>query len=132
MDKNTLSQLYDLLVNIDQETGIRYGVVLLHHLEDSIIDRLMIDENMTNAPDFNLEDGFEWPDEPEYEGEYGGVKYQIFYLGGAPHLMVLHSPHIVKARLCSPCIPNAGDLDSLDDSGCDTYGVPADWYYSGQ
>lgn len=41
---------------------------------------------------------------------------------------VIDSPVVVNANVCSPCFPNAGDLDNLIDSGIETYGIPADWY----
>ena len=67
-------------------------------------------------------------DEPTLAGICEGVRYEISWLGGAPLLWVLESPVISKARLCSPCCPNAGDLNSLDDDGYECYGIPADWY----
>jgi hypothetical protein len=50
-------------------------------------------------------------DEPEIEGEYDGVKYRIRWLGGAPLLWVIEGPIGYANRLCSPCVPNAADLD---------------------
>lgn len=67
-------------------------------------------------------------EEPNISGTSEGVEYSISWLGGAPLLWVFESPIISKARLCSPCVPNAGDLDSLDDDGYECYGIPADWY----
>ena len=67
-------------------------------------------------------------EEPTLAGTCEGVRYEISWLGGAPLLWVLESPVISKARLCSPCCPNAGDLNSLDDDGYECYGIPADWY----
>ena len=67
-------------------------------------------------------------EEPVIEGTCDGVSYAISWLGGAPLLWVFDSPVISKVRLCSPCVPNAGDLDSLDDDGYECYGIPADWY----
>ena len=68
-------------------------------------------------------------DEPQIEGHYEGVKYQVSWLGGAPMLWVIESPHLVQVNdLCSPCVPGAADLDSgLTDYGFECYGVPADW-----
>lgn len=67
-------------------------------------------------------------EEPYIEGECEGVKYGISWLGGAPLLWVYWSPFTTHARLCSPCVPNAGDLDSLDpENGFECYDVPADW-----
>lgn len=67
-------------------------------------------------------------EEPTLAGTCEGVRYEISWLGGAPLLWVLESPVISKARLCSPCCPNAGDLNSLDGDGYECYGIPADWY----
>lgn len=68
--------------------------------------------------------------EDVYAGVLNGITYRISWLGGAPFLWALQSPEIVGVRsLCSPCIPNAGDLDSgLDPQGYPCYGLPADWY----
>lgn len=68
-------------------------------------------------------------EEPTISGTLEGVKYEISWLGGAPLLFVLESPVISKARLCSPCVPNAGDLDSLDEDGYECYGIPEYWRY---
>lgn len=57
-------------------------------------------------------------DEPIIEGEYDGVKYRISWLGGAPLLWVLEGPIGYVNRLCSPCVPNAADLDSGFITGC--------------
>ena len=67
-------------------------------------------------------------DEPILIGTCEGVRYEISWLGGAPLLWVFESPVISKAKLCSPCCPNAGDLNNLDDDGYECYGIPADWY----
>lgn len=62
------------------------------------------------------------------EGIIDGVTVRITELGGALMLWIFDSPHTTKARLCSPCVPNAGDLDSLDpENGYETYTVPSDW-----
>lgn len=67
------------------------------------------------------------PDEPEIEGEYEGVHYRTSWLGGALNFFIFSSPHITdKARMASPCVPNAGILDTLDGS-VTSYDVPADW-----
>jgi hypothetical protein len=66
-------------------------------------------------------------DEPHIEGEYDDIKYAISWLGGAPLLWMLKSPHTTYANLCSPCVPNAGNLDSLNSDGYECYDVPPDW-----
>lgn len=80
--------------------------------------------------DFN--DGFQI-EEPTLEGECEGVKYQITWLGGAPLLWVLEGPTGFAHELCSPCVPNAANLDggfsetATDDNTYPCYIVPADW-----
>lgn len=72
--------------------------------------------------DFN--DSYE-PNEPVYEGEHEGVKYRTSWLGGAQHLYVFESPVLTECGRCSPCVPNAGNLDDSGDYLA--YGVPASW-----
>lgn len=43
-------------------------------------------------------------------------------------LMITHSDYRTCCRQCSPCYPNAGDLDTPDEYGFDTYAPPADWW----
>lgn len=77
------------------------------------------------------------PDEPVHEGEIvipqqgnhaeGWVKYRTSWLGGALHVWIFDSPHVTQqARRASPCVPNAGILDTLDGDVL-AYDVPADW-----
>jgi hypothetical protein len=67
-------------------------------------------------------------DEEEYEYETEAEKYLLSYLGGAPLIWVMKSPFLTKARLCSPCIPNAGNLDSPDPNGYTCYAVEPDYF----
>jgi len=64
-------------------------------------------------------------------GEIDGVKVSVAELGGALNLWVEESPHIGWFRECSPCIPNAADLDSPcqegDRGAIQGYDVPPDW-----
>lgn len=67
-------------------------------------------------------------DEEEYA--YVDESFNMFmlrYIGGAAHIWVIKSDRIVSCRECSPCIPNAGDLDSPDDQGMDCYGIPTQY-----
>jgi hypothetical protein len=79
-------------------------------------------------------------DEPHITGTCDGVTYQITWLGGAPLLWVLEGPLGFVERLCSPCIPGAGDMDSSFEptdlkpdqvpvhwDGYLCYVVPRDW-----
>lgn len=64
-------------------------------------------------------------EEEVYAGERLGVHYQTSWLGGAQHLYIFKSPVLTKCRPCSPCVPNAGDLDSVGDYLA--YGVLVEW-----
>ena len=67
-------------------------------------------------------------EEPTIHGHYQGVDYIIDWLGGAPLLWVTKSSHMTYRSPCSPCVPNAIDLDSeFDPHGTLGYNVPADW-----
>lgn len=76
-------------------------------------------------------------EEPTITGTHEGVTYQIGWLGGAPILWVFQGPTGNASSLCSPCAPNAADLDSefvLDSEpeftpgeGFPCYCVPRDW-----
>jgi len=84
--------------------------------------QLIIDKEYYDAADLLIE--YEvlsyYPDEDDYEYKIDDESYYM----GASYIWVIHSPLVVKAKLCSPCFPNAGDLDSLSQDGYDTYGVP--------
>jgi hypothetical protein len=45
-------------------------------------------------------------------------------------VMVLKSRYFTKARFCSPCVPGAGNLDSFDSDGVETYCLGHDWFES--
>lgn len=74
-----------------------------------------------------------------YEGELDGVTYMVTTLGGAPLVWAIEGPVGVAERLCSPCVPNAADLDSgflmeaEDEAGLKgdcmyvSYVVPREW-----
>lgn len=88
-------------------------------------DEFINEEVVSRAEDIHIE-------EPTIEGECEGVKYHITHLGGAPLLWVFEGPIGRCRALCSPCVPNAGDLDSgftTDEvnEGYECYVVPQDW-----
>ena len=83
------------------------------------------------AEDTIDEFSYEYEDyEPEIEGVYEGVRYKTSWLGGALNFFIFWSPFVTEsARLASPCVPNAGILDTLDGH-VTSYNVPHDWRYS--
>jgi hypothetical protein len=79
---------------------------------DGVMDRL------------SLGDNYEC-DEPSYTyQDKAGNQFLMGHLGGATLIWCVKTDKIVKARLCSPCVPNAGDLSHLDEDGYECYGVP--------
>lgn len=62
---------------------------------------------------------FECPYEYRYETPRGVVQCEVRYLGGVPLVFVISSPFVTYCRPCSPCIPLAGDLDSLSTTATD-------------
>lgn len=73
-------------------------------------------------------------DEPVHEFDIEGVKGRTTWLGGALCVWVFHSPYITHRSLCSPCVPNCGDLDSKfnDEGGYECYDVPPKWRYENE
>lgn len=83
----------------------------------------------------SIVDDFEWDDYQEDENEYSyedeeGNKFLLSYLGGAPLIWCILTSKIVTARPCSPCVPGAGDLDSLSEDGIECYGIPDEYVES--
>jgi hypothetical protein len=114
--------------NTNLKTGIRYGVT-------DNIDHDLLDTIMTNGTDLTRMETFEeaglWDNddeqhdyEHELDSEHGPVKLILTTLGGAPLLYVIESPYVMACRGCSPCVPNAGDLNAPQEYGTDAYCLP--------
>lgn len=72
------------------------------------------------------------PDEPIHEGSFmlgdgNWVKYRTSWLGGALNIFIFESPFTARTVACSPCVPNAGDLDNVGKGDYLCYDVPPDW-----
>jgi hypothetical protein len=133
-----------MLPNTNPQTGIRYGMISQNSLADWVMDEIF--HNGTNLSyesaweDYKAEheltedsedidehqqefsDGY-YEDDDTYSATIDGVSVQTSSFG----LWVFHSPRIVKARLCSPCVPNCGDLNNIDANGYECYGLPEEW-----
>jgi len=135
--------------NRDHETLTPYGVVSLNSLADWVWDEFLCsgisltaeaiaEEALADHPEWDgeLPDDF-WDDIEIEEETYRledaetGMILELGYLGGAPLVWVIKSPHRASVRECSPCCPNAGDLDSKVEPGMGVvcYDLPPDWYY---
>lgn len=145
--------------NVNPETGVRYGIIRSHAIHPEIIDEIetrgtdltyvvalegflkdLVDtlemygirkEAAAELADEAAElfcEAYEH-DEPVHSFEIDGVKGQTTWLGGAMLIYVFESPHKTRAQLCSPCVPNCGDLDAVDDDGAECYDVPPEWRF---
>lgn len=144
--------------NVNTATGIRYGVISANSVPDlydeittngeslnwrahiaeaesrvaALLEELGASRAEREAKDIvsNLDwDGIEF-DEQDYEyTDSDGNQFQLSHLGGAPLIWCIKTSSVVHCRsLCSPCVPNAGDLDSgivSAEDGYECYGVPA-------
>lgn len=71
-------------------------------------------------------------DEPNFSYmDKKGNEFQLGYLVGSPIIWCIKTSLIVKVKsLCSPYVPNAGDLDSgFSDDGYPCYGVPDEYLF---
>jgi len=66
-------------------------------------------------------------EEPVFEFDYQGVRGQVTWLGGAQIVFIFESPFTGFFDLCSPCVPNATNLDNPNENGFEGYTVPGDW-----
>lgn len=138
--------------NVNPNTGTPYGAIALNTLDQDIVETLQYGaqaQNLTylaakadylaqrEREDNELGAEFDYDaatndfaeqyegHEEVHAGKYEDVLYETFWLGGALHLFVFHSPFVRGCRPCSPCVPNAGDLNS--EGGYIAYDVPPEW-----
>lgn len=149
-------------VNVNPETGIRYGIISANSLDPEVVTDLQFGrsskdlhweealsdlrkeiEREVESGELALEDSDDeytlreerlgdayYDDEPVHSFDVDGVKGQTTWLGGALLVWVFHSTWLTKANLCSPCVPNCGNLDSLNPDGYECYCVPPLWRYT--
>lgn len=89
---------------------------------EEVVEAILSDTQQNDY--FNSGDG-----EDSYSYEDGPFKYLLSHLGGAPLIWVVESPYVTYCRTCSPCVPNAGDLDNCvpaDESNNIAYCVDPD------
>lgn len=130
--RNLKSWIYEELFYGSQATDLSYEEAYEEEL--SLAIKRARYEAEVNGKEFDEADFIEdWEcpefeiDEPNIAGTYDGVRYEISWLGGAPLLWVLESPHTGQFVLCSPCCPQACDGDSPIAGGFTGYAVPEEW-----
>jgi hypothetical protein len=57
----------------------------------------------------------------DYSYECDGYHYELSSLGGAGIIFVIKSPFVAVCKQCSPCCPNAGDLDNIVQTFAEGY-----------
>lgn len=141
--------------NINPDTNIAYGVadariytslwgeILTRGLNESMEEamkcfaRSHFDDaryGFADLPEEMQEDFFaEYSDADMGEDRYSwtdddGNQFGLSSLGGAPLLWVFFSSETAFVRPCSPCIPNAGDLNNPSEFGMECYAVPKEWH----
>jgi len=157
--KNTRKKDRTMIANINPDTGIAYGYISAHALDQDLITELfnegtsltaneayaewlkahteeIANDNETLSPEEAKEEAESdaqdfWDSYEGYEeiveGTKDGVHYCSSYLGGALNFFIFFSPVVTEnARLASPCVPNAGILDTLDGN-VQSYDVPSNW-----
>lgn len=119
-------------INIDLETGIRFGVISQSSILQAWADSSEGDYGAPRCPDC----GSEFPDAQDIEdcGVCGapmddwsdGVEALNYSFEGDGYkmtscldsdVMVFKSPFYTYAPFCSPCVPGAGNLDSAAQAG---------------
>jgi len=124
-----------LSCNMNEETGVRYGVISVHNVSDFFLDYIYMDGIDNVYEEYKLELKSQGLTDEEIEVQlecYDSCGYTDIYYEDdkyrvqltESYLIVLFSPRVVNCRLCSPCFPNAGNLDEIDeDHGYETYGL---------
>jgi hypothetical protein len=120
--------------NTNPETGVHYGVISEHSIGEGLLDDIymngtrdaedaayeeLVSEGKTED---EIRDALECADFSDSVITYEDDEYriQLFPWYG---VYVMKSPIIVKCQRCSPCSPNAGNLDYPEEDGIPTYGL---------
>lgn len=134
----------NLIINIDATTGIHYGAIS-EHAPESFIWEDFNSVYKTECPECGTVSketecqkcGFDFGDidgEPSYYEYTGDSDYTLEYSDTLNAFFVTKSPYYTFAALCSPCAPNAGNLDTPRDEtrgGVKTYCLGHDYFENG-
>jgi hypothetical protein len=127
-----------MTTNYDEKTGIHYGVIspnsisaeTLNDLIDRSVDTIyesakddLLRDFTSFCDDHNIDvscidtdqivDGFNQKYENDYHGyEYEDKEYSLHICDDNFGIFVIRSPYYTYTKQCSPCAPNAGDLNS--------------------
>lgn len=107
--------------NIDNDTGIRFGVIPLHALEYWAVEEFdcIYGDFDENDPDDEAEPVGWALDNWQYTATLGTDDQDIF---------ITKSIYYTHAQFCSPCAPGAGYLLNPCEAGPKTYCFGHDWF----
>ena len=109
------------LVNIDTETGIRYGVI--HQGE---VLQAWTDSSEPDYDDVNTDsDDFAPNAYILNDAEYSAIQH-----ADDPDIFITRSPYYTLCAFCSPCAPGAGYL--LSPGNVKAYCFSHDWWENGK
>ena len=109
------------LVNIDTETGIRYGVI--HQGE---VLQAWADSSEPDYDDVNTDDDDFAPNAYILnDAEYSAIQH-----ADDPDIFITRSPFYTLCTFCSPCAPGAGYL--LSPGNVKAYCFSHDWWENGK
>ena len=111
-------------VNMNLETGIRYGVI-----NQNEVLQAWADSSEFICPDCDCVDFCECMS-GSCAAEYIGGGYQAV-CDDIGDIFVMESPFYTYAPLCSPCAPNAVYLADANESGLKGYCFGHDWFEDG-
>jgi hypothetical protein len=127
---DAVQDIYDSGDNLSYAAAIEQIKDELESSLQRVLEAYGLDERTAEATsavwetveqEFN--DHYEEQDD-QYQYEQDGYILQTSSLG----IYVIKSPYYTFAAACSPCCPNAGDLDTPRASGLKTYCLGVDWF----
>ena len=111
------------LVNIDHETGIRYGVISQHEVLQAWADESELDCTGCDLDEFEC-DGCDKNNFRLEDAEYTAFSDSM------GDIFIIKSPYYTFCDYCSPCAPGAGDLSTTGN--VKTYCFGDDWFDGGK
>ena len=135
LDPDVLNSIQDRVFDLEYEAAYKDHLkkllwsASLIIMNDDLTVQQLIDKCEAHDIDPDLDyfaDAFDCC-EPSGTIKHDGLIVTFDWLGGCPLIIVNDSPFVAFAVPCSPCVPNAGDLDNLDHDGVECYNVPKNW-----
>lgn len=113
------------VANVHPVTKIRYGCISINTLHPEIVGEA--DPIYPSEEEYGGElDDFAEPVGLDFDK--GSTDYKTYYCESLSALMIIESPYFTYAQFCSPCVPGAGDLNSINPDGAKTYCLGHDWF----